>query len=66
MSGGCFVPGCGHTQSKNPNLNFFSVTNKIDLREKWVEAIERGTGCVLDRNLLKSPVNIFYFPLNQN
>lgn len=58
MSRACFVPGCGNTQRKNPNLNFFSVTNKRDLKEKWLEAIERGTGCLLDKNLLDSPVSV--------
>lgn len=57
MSQGCFVPGCGHTQRKNPNLNFFSVTNRSDLKEKWAEAIEKGTGCAIDRNLLLAPVS---------
>lgn len=58
MSQGCLVPGCEHTTRKNPNLNFFSVTKMSEKKEKWAQAIEKGTGCFFDRNLLDSPVSV--------
>lgn len=44
----CFIPGCGSSRTKTPDVSFCRIPTNETLKKKWQNSVLKGTGLILE------------------